>query len=80
MTLLLKNWFGISPSVSGFVNPLWPELSGMPLAAALIGALFVGTGVGFSLLTVILSGRIIGLIQKIPLKGREPVRNSAEAD
>ena len=25
---------------------LWPELAGMPLAAALIGALFVGVGVG----------------------------------
>ena len=99
-------------------NPLWPELSNMPFLAAIIGALFVGVGVGLcviyegaptgddalalslsthikcdirwvylisdltvlllsltyihditkilsSLLTVILSGQIIGLIQKM---------------
>lgn len=95
--------------------PLWPELAGMPLLAALLGALFIGIGaglciraggattgddalamslshitqipiqwiylvsdlsvlllslsyipfrrIGYSLLTVILSGQIIGLIQ-----------------
>lgn len=100
--------------------PLWPALAGMPLAAAVIGALFVGVGIGISvraggapggddalamslskvckadirwiylaqdlivlllsltylnfvhiavsLLTVVLSGQIIGLIQKIPHK------------
>lgn len=99
---------------------LWPGLYDMPLLAAILGALFVGVGVGFcvlvggaptgddalamalfrwtglpiqwiylgsdllilglsltyiplrriaySLLTVILSGQIIGLIQKLPLK------------
>lgn len=97
---------------------LWPELSRMPLLAAMVGAVFVGVGVGvcvraggapggddalalcichvtgwtleraylisdlvvlalslsyiplrriaYSLLTVVLSGQIIGLVQKIP--------------
>ena len=100
--------------------PLWPELSGQPLLAALLGALFIGIGaglcvraggattgddalamslsaitkvpiqwiylvsdltvlglsltyiplrrIGYSLLTVILSGQVIGWIQKIPHK------------
>ena len=103
--------------------PLWPQLYGMPLAAAVIGAVFVGVGAGFSvwvggasggddalamalshitrrpieqiylvtdlvvlglsltyiplsrivwsLLTVVLSGQIVGLIQRIPLPGKE---------
>ncbi|MGM9661954.1 MAG: YitT family protein [Oscillospiraceae bacterium] len=101
--------------------PLWPGLYDMPLAAALLGAVFVGLGAGFcvriggapsgddalamalsrlthlpiqavylcsdltvlllsatyipwrrlgySLLTVILSGQLIGLVQRIPLPG-----------
>lgn len=101
--------------------PLWPQLAGMPLAAAVLGAIFVGIGdglcvrvggaaggddalamsvshvthwdiqwayllsdfsvlvlsvsyiplqrIGWSVLTVILSGQIIGLIQKIKLPG-----------
>ncbi len=108
--------------------PLWPELSKMPLAAALIGAVFVGVGVGicvrmggaptgddalsmslsrllgmkiqsvylvsdllvlglslsyipwtklvWSLLTVILSGQIIGLIQNI--NKRSGISNETE--
>ena len=100
--------------------PLWPALSGMPLAAAILGALFIGIGAGlciraggattgddalamslshvtkipiqhlylisdltvlllsltyiplgkilYSLLTVVLSGQIIGLLQKTPQK------------
>jgi len=100
--------------------PLWPQLAGMPLLAAIVGALFVGIGIGLSvraggapggddalamtlgklfhqpieriylisdltalalcstylpltnlvcsLLTVVLSGQIIGLIQRIPSK------------
>ena len=100
-------------------DPLWPSLAQMPLVAAIIGALFVGIGVGLSvraggapggddalamalhevlhqpieriylasdlivlalsatylpldrlgcsLLTVILSGQLIGLIQRIPV-------------
>lgn len=84
-TLLLDNWFGISPAVSGFVlnaacfflgwktlggdfiaysvlatagfsigygicelfPPLWPEIAGMPLAASVSGAVFIGLGAGF---------------------------------
>lgn len=154
MTLLLQQWFDISPSVSGFIinvacylmgwkllgrqfiiyslvstagfsvsykiweqfPPLWPQLADMPLLAALVGAVFVGVGAGlcvrvggatggddalamsiahithmkiqwiyfisdivvlalsvsyiplqklwYSLLTVILSGQIIGFIQR----------------
>lgn len=154
-TLLLRHWFGISPSVSGLVmdlccyalgwkllgnrflvtsliasggfslfyrlfeqfDPLWPQLAQLPLAAAVLGALFVGCGAGlcvraggaaggddalamsishlarlpiqraylltdivvlalslsyippqrmvYSLLTVLLSGQIIGLIQRL---------------
>lgn len=99
--------------------PLWPEIAGMPLLAAIAGALFIGIGagicvraggatsgddalamsihhltkidiqwiylasdllilalslsyiplkrIGYSLLTVVLSGQMIGLIQKIPI-------------
>lgn len=155
LTLLLEYWFGISPSVSGFVltilcyflgwkllgkgfliysfissigfsvfyrifeqfEPLFPNIGEKPLLAAVVGALFVGISVGlcvrvggaptgddalamslervlsldiqwiylisdlvvllisltyipvsritYSLLTVVLSGQIIGLMQKI---------------
>lgn len=155
LTLLLEYWFGISPSVSGFVltilcyflgwkllgkrfliysfissigfsvfyrifeqfDPLFPNIGEKPLLAAVVGALFVGISVGscvrvggaptgddalamslervlpldiqwiylisdlvvllisltyipvsritYSLLTVVLSGQIIGLMQKI---------------
>lgn len=157
LTLLLENWFQISPSLSGLVlnllcygmgwrllgkefiacsllsagtfslsygifeqfEPLWPELYQHPLLAAVLGAVFVGVGaglcvrmggapggddalamslahltkwpiqrwylisdlvvlglsltyiplkrIGFSLLTVILSGQIIGWMQKLPV-------------
>ena len=102
--------------------PLWPEIAGFPLLAAVLGALFIGIGAGlcvraggatagddalamsfghifrtpiariylisdltvlllslsyipftritYSLLTVILSGQIIGIIQKINVKER----------
>lgn len=102
--------------------PLWPEIAGHPLLAAIIGALFIGIGagltvraggatsgddalamsishltrvpiqwiylasdltvlglslsyiplrrIGYSLLTVILSGQLIGWIQKIPSRGK----------
>lgn len=161
LTLLLENWFDISPSLSGLVlnllcygmgwgllgkefiaysllsagtfslsygifeqfEPLWPELYQHPLLAAVLGAFFVGVGaglcvrmggapggddalamslahltkwpiqrwylisdlvvlglslsyiplrrIGFSLLTVILSGQIIGWIQKLPVPWRK---------
>lgn len=157
LTLLLKQWLDISPSVSGAVLNvfcyllgwkilgkdfiiyslistagfsasykvfeqfplLWPQLYDMPLLAAVLGALFIGIGVGmcvrvggapggddalamsisyatgvkietvylfsdllvlglstsyiplqriiYSLVTVILSGQIIGIMQKIKL-------------
>jgi len=105
--------------------PLWPQLAGMPFAAAVLGALFIGIGAGlcvrsggatsgddalamsirsltgvgvekvylvsdvivltlslsyiplrrfaFSLLTVILSGQIVGWIQKVPLHKKDAV-------
>ena len=161
LTLLLQQWFEISPAVSGAVlnmicyfigwkllgkdfiiyslvstagfcgsykiieqvPPLWPELYEMPLLAAVLGALFIGIGVGlcvrvgaapggddalamsishvtgvgiekvylvsdllvlgmsisyiplgrigFSLLTVILSGQIIGIVQRMKLPWRK---------
>lgn len=161
LTLLLEYWFGISPSISGFLlticcyflgwrllgkrflvysfisaigfsvfygvfeqfDPLFPEIGKMPLLAAVIGAMFVGVSVGicvrvggaptgddalamslsavlpvdiqwiylisdlivlflslsyiplnrilYSVLTVILSGQIIGIIQKIKLPKSE---------
>ena len=103
--------------------PLWPEIAGHPLLAAIVGALFIGIGagltvraggatsgddalamsishltkapiqwiyltsdllvlllslsyiplrrIGYSLLTVLLSGQLIGLVQKIPSR-RKP--------
>ena len=158
LTLLLKNWLDISPSVSGLIlnsvcyilgwrslgrsfvaysiissggfslvykicelfPPLFPQIADIPLVASLVGALFVGVGSGicvrvggapsgddalamslsrlakvkiqwiylasdlivlllslsyiplkrivYSLLTVIISGQIIGLIQTIGIK------------
>lgn len=168
LTLLLENWFDLSPSLTGLVlnllcygmgwrllgkefmgysllsagvfslsyrifecfEPLWPELYSLPLLAAVLGAVFVGIGaglcvrmggapggddalamslahltgwpiqrwylisdlvvlglsltyiplrrIGFSLLTVILSGQIIGWVQKLPIpwEKRDPVNNS----
>ncbi len=84
MTLLLKHWFGISPSISGLMmdslcyfigykilgkdflksaivascgfsffyrvfelyDPLLPPLGNYPIAAAILGGIFVGVGVG----------------------------------
>lgn len=156
MTLLLQNWFHISPAVSGLIlnilcygfafsvlgwgflgysfvssvgfslfyaifesfDPLWPQIPQHPLLAAVAGAVFVGIGAGlsvrvgaasggddafalavskktsleiqwvylitdlivlllslsyipwrkilYSVITVILSGQLIGLIVKIP--------------
>ena len=157
LTLLLYNWFGLSPALSGLIlnglcyfigykalgkdfilysavaalgfsgfyalfelfPPIFPEIANYPLLAAVLGAVFVGVGVGiavkagaaptgddalamamtdkfkieiqwvylisdltvlalsltyiplskivFSLLTVVISGQIIGFIQKIRL-------------
>ena len=89
LTLLLQNWFGLSPAWSSLIlngvcyfigwrvlglsfvkysilaggsfsvfywiveqfPPLWPELASMPLAAAIVGALFIGVGVGLCVRT-----------------------------
>lgn len=111
-------------------EPLWPQLAHMPLAAAIIGACFVGVGaglcvraggapggddalamslahitkikiqwiylitdlivlllslwyiplskIGYSLLTVIISGQIVGLIQKLPLEKHHTSGNQTE--
>lgn len=113
--------FSISYSIFEQFDPIFPAIAEMPLAAAFVGALFVGISAGmcvriggapsgddalamslskvshvdiqwvylisdlvvlvlslsyiplqrifYSLLTVILSGQIIGLIQKVPLPG-----------
>ena len=161
LTLLLNQWFGISPAVSSLVlngacyllgsrllgrefiaysivaggsysvfyavferfAPIWPWITEHPLCASLVGAVFVGVGVGlcvraggapggddalamslshlthlniqwiylasdlivlalsltyiplkrmaFSLLTVVLSGQIIGLVQRAGLKRKQ---------
>ena len=158
LTLLLKQWFLLSPALTSLIlnaicyalgwkalgksfiaysalsigtysavyallerfPPMWPEIAGHPLIAAIAGALFIGIGAGicvraggatagddalamslnhlmgwpieriylisdltvltlsltyipfrrivWSLLTVVLSGQIIGLIQKFPVK------------
>ena len=160
LTLLLKQWFALSPAVTSLVlnaicyalgwktlgksfiaysalsigtysaayavleqfPPLWPDIASYPLIAAIAGALFIGIGAGvcvraggatagddalamslnhitgwpieriylisdltvltlslsyipmkriaWSLLTVVLSGQIIGIIQKIKIKER----------
>lgn len=88
LTLLLKHWFNISPSVSGLIlnilcyllgfkllgrefiaysvvagvsysafyavfeqfPPLWPQIAQFPLVASIVGALFVGIGVGLCIM------------------------------
>lgn len=87
LTLLMHNWFGISPATSGLIMnfacyfwgyklfgkdfvinsviaggafslfyavfeqfpPIYPEISEKPLLASVVGAVFVGVGVGLSL-------------------------------
>ena len=114
--------FSASYGVFERYDPLWPQLAQMPLAASVLGALFVGLGagvcvrcggatggddalamsihaasgvgvekiylisdllvlalslsyiplerIGYSVLTVVISGQVIGLVQKIPLPKR----------
>lgn len=38
--------FSVAYKIFELFDPLWPELSGIPLAAALLGAVFVGVGTG----------------------------------
>ena len=112
--------YSISYGICEQFSPLWPDIAGVPLLAAIAGALFIGIGAGlsvraggatagddalamsfshifnwpieriylvsdltvlllslsyippkrivYSLLTVVLSGQIIGIIQKIKIK------------
>lgn len=115
--------FSVSYAIIEQFPPLWPQLAGMPLLAAVLGAVFVGIGCGlcvkvggavsgddalamcishvlhiniqwaylitdltvlglsltyipvtkiaYSLLTVLLSGQIIGWIQKLPFPTKQ---------
>ena len=121
-SLIAACGYSASYGICELFPPLWPEVAGMPLLAAILGAMFIGIGAGlcvraggattgddalamslshitkipiqwiylitdlsvlllsltyipfrriaYSLLTVILSGQIIGWIQKIPRKER----------
>lgn len=121
-SLIAAVGFSVGYGIFEQFPPLWPEIAGFPLLAAVLGALFIGIGAGicvrvggattgddalamslshvlktpieriylvsdltvlglslsyipfqriaYSLLTVILSGQIIGLIQKIKFKKR----------
>lgn len=89
LTLLLQNWFGLSPAWSSLIlngicyvigwrvlgmsfvkysilaggsfsvfywvveqfPPIWPQLANMPLVAAVVGAMFIGVGVGLCVRT-----------------------------
>lgn len=89
LTLLLNNWFGLSPAWSSLIMngicyfigwrvlglsfvkysilaggsfsvfywiveqfpPIWPQIATMPLVAAIVGALFIGVGVGLCVRT-----------------------------
>lgn len=122
-SMVASTSFSLIYKVCEQFDPLWPWLADAPLVAAILGALFVGVGVGlcvriggapggddalamvgahvfhthveriyllsdltvlllalsyipvrrigYSLLTVILSGQIIGIMQKIPLRRTE---------
>ena len=115
--------FSLAYAIIEQFPPLWPQLYGMPLLSAILGAVFVGIGcglcvrvggapsgddalamslsrickikieyvymisdvtvlllslsyipfrrIGFSLLTVLLSGKLIGLVQRFPAKKKE---------
>jgi len=122
--------FSVTYGICEQFPPLWPQLENMPLAASVLGAVFVGVGTGFcvraggapsgddalamsishrfgmkiqtvylisdllvlglsityipltrigwSLLTVILSGQLVGLLQKlpVPVKRKKVPKNS----
>ena len=123
-SIVSGGFFSIAYGICEQFPPLWPQLAEMPLAAALIGAVFVGVGVGLcvraggapggddalamvvshltktdirwsylasdlivlalsltyldfkrialSLLTVLLSGQIIGIVQKLGQSPKPP--------
>ncbi len=47
-SLVAGSGFSVCYAVFEQFPPLWPQLANMPLAAAILGALFVGIGVGLS--------------------------------
>ena len=117
-SLIAACGYSASYGICELFQPLWPEVAGMPLLAALLGAMFIGIGAGlcvraggattgddalamslshitkipiqwiylitdlsvlllsltyipfrriaYSLLTVILSGQLIGFLQRLP--------------
>ena len=99
-SILSSASFSLSYRICEQFPPLWPQLADMPLAASLLGAIFVGVGAGlkiqwicllsdfavlvlslsyiplnrmvYSILTVLLSGQIIGFVQTV---GTHPVEN-----
>ena len=116
-SILSSASFSLSYRICEQFPPLWPQLADMPLAASLLGAVFVGVGAGlcvriggapggddalamslsqwiyllsdfavlvlslsyiplnrmvYSILTVLLSGQIIGFVQTV---GTHPVEN-----
>lgn len=122
-SLIAACGYSASYGICELFPPLWPEAAGMPLLAAILGAMFIGIGAGlcvraggattgddalamslshilkvpiqwiylitdlsvlllsltyipfrriaYSLLTVILSGQLIGFLQNIPTKERK---------
>ena len=108
-SILSSASFSLSYRICEQFPPLWPQLADMPLAASLLGAVFVGVGalamslshvthikiqwiyllsdfavlvlslsyiplnrMVYSILTVLLSGQIIGFVQTV---GTHPVEN-----
>ena len=49
-SIIAGGGFSLFYAVFECFNPLWPQLANMPLAASVIGAAFVGVGVGLSVL------------------------------
>ena len=80
MTLLLDHWFHISPSVSGFIMNLacyamgWKLLGRQFIAYSILSSASFSLSyrMVYSILTVLLSGQIIGFVQTV---GTHPVEN-----
>lgn len=49
-SMIAGGGFSVFYAIFECFNPLWPQLANMPLAASVIGAAFVGVGVGLSVL------------------------------
>lgn len=131
-SLVAGGGFSVFYAICEQFDPLWPALAQHPLWAAVLGAMFVGVGVGLSvraggapggddalamsishlthwdiqwaylisdlvvlalsatyiswgrlacsLLTVTLSGQLIGLVQRIPLRPAAPAKTDVDSD